>query len=150
MSIELFFFQFLFSAYFCSIGPRIGRVLFQVVCNQSLPLHFYIQSLNGCINSSTLSSILVSLLPPSFLDTYSLSTSSLGCVVPYTWSFVFLFAGLFVYVFKNGPEYLTFVYLKKEQPIFAGWQSGLPSRQSEEHLPIMTPRPGSHFAFYFN
>ena len=36
-------------------------------------------SYSFCINASTLSWILASLLPPSFLDTYSLSPSSLGC-----------------------------------------------------------------------
>ena len=32
----------------------------------------------------------------------------------------------------------AFVYLKKEQPTFAGWRSNLPYWLSGEHLPIMT------------
>ena len=35
----------------------------------------------------------------------------------------------------------SFVYLKKEQPTFAVWGKDLLSRLSEEHLPIMTPKP---------
>ena len=45
----------------------------------SLPLHFSMLSSSRCNNASTLSSMLASPLPLSFLDTYSLSTSSLGC-----------------------------------------------------------------------
>ena len=39
--------------------------------------HFYV--VNRCIDASPLSSMLVNLLPPSFLDTYNLSISSVGC-----------------------------------------------------------------------
>ena len=76
--------------------------------------------LGHCIDMSTLPSLLASPLPPSLLDTYSLSTSSLGrnalCIV---FSFLFCFFGVFFFVlcsfclrsslvhFKNGPEYLT-------------------------------------------
>ena len=36
---------------------------------------------------------------------------------------------------------LSFMFLKKEQPTFAGWLSGLPSWLSTEHLLITTPKP---------
>ena len=42
-------------------------------------LSFEILFISRCIYASTLSSMLASPLPPSFLETYSLSTSSLGC-----------------------------------------------------------------------
>ena len=63
------------------------------------------------INASTLSSILASPLSPSFLDTYSLSTSSLGWNALYmVISFLVLcsicLSSSLVY-FKNGSEYLT-------------------------------------------
>ena len=73
--------------------------------------HFSMLSLSRCIDASTLFSMLVSPLPLSFLDTYSLSTSSLGCNALYmvisflvTWS-ICLSSSLVH--FKNGPEYLT-------------------------------------------
>ena len=45
----------------------------------SLPPHFFMESSSCSIDASMLSSILASLLPPSFLYTYNLSTSFLGC-----------------------------------------------------------------------
>ena len=75
----------------------------------SLSLFYLIQSSSSHIDASTQSSMLVSLLPPSFLNTYSLSMSSRGfkalCFV-----FSFLSFGPFVEVLpsiSNGPEYLT-------------------------------------------
>ena len=53
-----------------------------------------------------MSSTLVSPLPPSFLDTYSLSTLSRG-VMLYAWSLVFLFFGPSLVHLRKGPEYLT-------------------------------------------
>ena len=57
-------------------APVIYSVAFSIlttwpgsICNTS----------SCCIDASMLSSMLASPLPPSFLDTYSLSTSSLGC-----------------------------------------------------------------------
>ena len=35
----------------------------------------------------------------------------------------------------------SFMYLKKQQPTFAGWRLGLPCWLSGEHLPILTPKP---------
>ena len=55
--------------------------------------------------------MLVSPLHPSFLDTYSLSTSSLGykalCVVIRFLSLLSIYLSYFLVHFKNGPEYLT-------------------------------------------
>ena len=53
----------------------MSLVLFLVVVI-SLPLYFSMWSSGHCIDVSTLSSMLASLLPPSLFDTYSLSTSS--------------------------------------------------------------------------
>ena len=47
------------------------------------------------MDASTVSWMLASPLPSSFLETYSLSTSSLGCSA-YAWSLVFLSFGPFV------------------------------------------------------
>ena len=63
------------------------------------------------IYTSTLCSMLVSLLPPSFLDTYSLSTSSLECkalciVISFLVLWFICLSSSVVY-FKNGPEYRT-------------------------------------------
>ena len=76
----------------------------------SLSPRFCILSSSRCIDESTLSSMLVSPLPPSFLDTYSLSTSSLEC---YALCMIISFLVLWsiclssLVHFKNGPEYLT-------------------------------------------
>ena len=60
---------------------------------------------------STLSSVLVSLLPPSLHDAYSLSTSFLGCnVLCMVISFLVLWSiclSSSLVHFKNGPEFLT-------------------------------------------
>ena len=53
-----------------------------------LPWCFGILSLSCCVDESTLSSMLSSHLPPSFLETYSLLTSSLGCYVLWVFSSV--------------------------------------------------------------
>ena len=53
-------------------------VLF-LVAAISLPPRFFMKSSSLCIDASTLSWILTSPLPLSFLDAYSLSTLSLGC-----------------------------------------------------------------------
>ena len=60
---------------------------------------------------STLSSMLASPLPPSFLDTYSLSTSSLGCnalciVISFLVLWSICLSSSRVHL-KKGPEYLT-------------------------------------------
>ena len=75
------------------------------------PPCFSMSSSSRCIDVSTLSSMLTSHLPPSFLDTYSLQTSFLGC------NALYLVIGFLVLRsiclssslihFKKGPEYLT-------------------------------------------
>ena len=67
-----------------------------------------------CIDASTLSSMLVSPLLASFLDTYSLSTSSLGCnalcmVISFLPLWSICLSSSLVH-FRNGPEYLTKAY----------------------------------------
>ena len=74
-------------------------------------LRFSMYSLSHYIDASTLSSILVSPLPPSLLDTYSLSTSSLGCnalymVISFLALWSICFSSSLVHC-KNGPEYLA-------------------------------------------
>ena len=77
----------------------------------SPPPCFSMWSSSHCIDASTLSSMLVSPPPPSFLDTYSLSLSSRVCnslcvviSLLILWS-ICLSSSLVR--FKNGPEYLT-------------------------------------------
>ena len=72
-----------FSSHFCFLFIVI---LLSIVLSVSFlvaiispPLGFSLLSSNHCIDSSTLSLMLASPLLPSFLDAYSLSTSSLGC-----------------------------------------------------------------------
>ena len=49
----------------------------------SFPLRFFVKSSSHCIDTSTLSWMLAYPLLPSFLGTYSLSTSFLGCMALY-------------------------------------------------------------------
>ena len=76
----------------------------------NIPRHFLMTSSSRCIDVSTQSSTLASPLPPSFLGTYSLTTSSLRCKTLciitcfLVWS-IGLSSSLFH--FKNGSEYLT-------------------------------------------
>ena len=71
-----------FASHFCFliIFAQLILVLsvLLLVAEIRLPLRFFILSCNRCIDSSTLSWIFASPLPP-FLDTYSLSTSSQRC-----------------------------------------------------------------------
>ena len=85
-----------FSSHFCFL---VIFVLFMFVLSVlflftviSHPLHFLMESSSHLIDVSTLSFILASPLPPSFLGIYSLSTSFL----PYASSWVFLFSCPFV------------------------------------------------------
>ena len=88
-------------------------LLLSILCQVaviSLPPRFSMLSSSHCIDASTLSSMLVSPLPPHFLDTYSLSTSSMGCkalgivIIFLVLWFISLSSSLVH--FKNGPEYL--------------------------------------------
>ena len=109
ISIQLFFFPLLFSDYFCSIDPRVVYIV-SGGCNQFSSTHFMKYS-SRCIDASTLSLMLVSPLPSSFLDAYSLSTSSLGCkalciVISLLVLWSICLSSSLVY-FMNGPEYFT-------------------------------------------
>ena len=89
--IKLLFFPCLFLSYCHSVVHSFVDIVSDG-CNQSA---FVFSS--RCIDASTLSSVLTSPLPPSFLDTYSLSTLSLRfnalCMV-----IIFLFFGPFVQI----------------------------------------------------
>ena len=76
LSIQLFFFSFLLRSYFCSVDLCVVCIV-SGGCNQSSP-RFLMWSSSHCIGASMLSSMLPSPLPLSFLDTYSLSTLSMG------------------------------------------------------------------------
>ena len=74
----------------------------------SLPLRFSISPSNRCVNMSTLSSLLLSPLPPSLLDTHSLTTSSLECnALCLVINLLVLWSSSSLFHFKNSPEYLT-------------------------------------------
>ena len=76
----------------------------------SLPLHFFMWSSRHCINASMHSWMLTSPLT-SFLGTYSLSMSSLGCkalcIVMSFLVFWFICWSSSLAHFKNGPVYIT-------------------------------------------
>ena len=75
--------QCCFSSQLCFLVSVILLVLvllvLLLVTAISLPPPFCMHSSSLCIDASTLSSMLAPHLPPSHFDTYSLSTSSLGC-----------------------------------------------------------------------
>ena len=79
---------FVFSSYFCFLAIVVQFIvlfylLLFIVTVISLHLLFFIKYSRRCIDVSMLSSILASPLPPSSLDTYSLSISSLWDGRPY-------------------------------------------------------------------
>ena len=107
----IFFFDFRFLVFFCFffLFVLLLRVLLLAV-EISFPLLLSMYSSSLFIDASKQSSMLASPLPPSVLDTYSLSLSSLGCNAlctvinfPLLWSI----CPSSSYHFKNGPEYLT-------------------------------------------
>ena len=77
----------------------------------SLHSYFSMLSSSRCMDASTVSSMLASPLPPSFLDTYNLSTSSLGCnVLSIVISFFVLWSiclSSSLVNLRKGPVYLT-------------------------------------------
>ena len=92
----------------------------------SLPPRFFILCSSRYIDASTLSSTLASPLSPCFLDTYSLSTSSLGykalCIVMgflILWS---IYRNFSLVLFKNGPKYLTKVTAQVFIPLMRSLQ----------------------------
>ena len=104
---------FLFSSYFFLL-ILVWSVLF-LVAVINLPLRLSTKYSSRCIKALTLSSMLVSPLPTSFLNTYSLSTSSLGwkalCIVISLlfWS-ICLCSSLAT--FKNRSEFHTWVTVR--------------------------------------
>ena len=105
----MFFFSLFFSGYCHSVSPRIVSIV-SGGCNQSAS-KIFMWSLSRWIDASTLSSVVSSPLPPSLLDTYNLSMSSLGCnalcmviSILVLWS---ICSSSSLDHFKNGPEYLT-------------------------------------------
>ena len=91
----------------CESFSRTGAGL----CIYHLLVWSNLNFLFRCMDVSTLSSMLASPLPPSFLDTYSLSASSLGCnALCIVISFLFLWSICLsssrVHL-RKGPEYLT-------------------------------------------
>ena len=105
MPMELFSFPFLFPSFCHSVIYRVVSVVSDGR-NKSSFVFFYVV-LDGCVK---LSSMMAIPLPPSFLGTYSRSTSSLGCnalciVISFLvlWS-IFLSSSL-VHL-RKGPEYL--------------------------------------------
>ena len=80
-------------------------------------------SSNLCIEVSTITSVLVSYLPPSFLDTYNQSTSSLGCKALYlVISFLLLWSiclGFSLVFFKYSPEYIIIIVISACTTIFS-------------------------------
>ena len=77
----------------------------------SHPSCFCIESSSRCISASTLSSMLAIHLPPHFLEIYSLSKSSLGCItlciVPNFLVLWFICLSSSLVHLRKGPEYLT-------------------------------------------
>ena len=104
-----------FSSHFCF---HVIFVLLILVLSESflvavinIPPRFSLQLSSRCADASKLSSMLASPLPPFYLDTYSLSTSSLECnALCMVISFLILWSNILsssLVHFKNGPEYLT-------------------------------------------
>ena len=95
-----------FLSIFLVIIVLLIRILFLVTVS-SLSLLFVMLYSIRLITVMTLSWMLASLLPPSFLDTYSLSIWSLRCkILSIVVRFPFLRSiSTFIHL-KNGPEYL--------------------------------------------
>ena len=77
----------------------------------SLSWLIFMLSSSHRINALTLSSMQANPLPPSFLDTHSLSESSLGCKAPFIVICFLIFWSIcrssYLIHFNNGPEYFT-------------------------------------------
>ena len=93
----------------CVFQSPIGVYVCYFLCVFIFSRVFLCNLRSGCIDASTLSLILASPLPSSFLDTYSLSMLSLGCKAFYmVISFLvpFVLSSSLVYL-RKGLEYLT-------------------------------------------
>ena len=106
---KVVFLPFLFPSYCRSVVHRVASIVSDG-CNQSSFVLFCVvlKSLHRCVNvvfSASKSS------SPSFLDTYSLSTLSLGCgALCMVISFLVLLSNCLtssLVHFRKGPEYLT-------------------------------------------
>ena len=105
---NLYIWFFLFSDYCPFVGLRVISIV-SGGCHQSFSAFFYVifKSMYRCVNAVFNAGKSSS---PSFLDTYSLSTSSLGC---YALCMVISFLVLrsiclfSLVLIKKGPEYLT-------------------------------------------
>ena len=107
--------QSCFSSYLCFLVIVVLlvlmlSVLFLVAVISPSP-RFSLYPSSRYIDVPTLFSMLANALPPFFLDTYNLSTSSLGCnALCMVISFLVLWSlclSSYLVHFKNGPEYLT-------------------------------------------
>ena len=100
----------MFSCFCCILACPYVIVLAAVI---SLSLLFFVYSSSAWIVASTQSSMLTRPLPPFFLETYSLSVSSLGCsALCIVISFLvlwFICRSSSLVHFRNGPEYLIMV-----------------------------------------
>ena len=88
----------------------LDSIIIWLIASSLSPHNLHLLSSSRYIDASTLSSVLANALPPSFLDTYSLSTSSLGCkalcmVISFLVLCSICLSSSLVH-FKNGPEYL--------------------------------------------
>ena len=106
MSIEFISFPFLFPSCCHSIAHRV-IIIESDGSNHSPFMFLYIV----VFESSMLSSMLASPLPTSFLETYSLSMSSLGCsalcIIISFLVFLSICLSSSVVHFRKGPRYLT-------------------------------------------
>ena len=101
----LFFFPFLFPSYFLSVVHRVVSIVSDG-CKQSSFVFSYVvfESLYRCVNA------VFDAGKSSFLDTYNLSTSSLGCsalcmVISFLVLWSICLSSSLVH-FKKGPGYL--------------------------------------------
>ena len=122
-SIELFSFTFLFPSYCHSVVHRVLSI-FSGVCNESSVVFLYIvfESLYRCVNTVFNGGKSSS---PSFLETYSLSTSSLGCkALCIVISFLVLWSlcvNLSQVHLRKGLEYLTSSTAQVFIPLIRFW-----------------------------
>ena len=108
MPLELVFFHFCFLASIILLSIVLSVSFLMVVV--SSPSCFSMLSSSRGIDASTFTLIPTSHLLPTFLDTYILSTSSLGCnalclVISFLVLWFICLCSMFH--FKMGPEYLT-------------------------------------------
>ena len=103
-----------FSTHFCFLVFVLLIIMLSVlflISITSLSLLFFMYSSSPYIDALTLSLMLANPLPPSFLDTYNQSISSLGCealciVIGFLVIWIICLSSSLVY-FKNGPVYLS-------------------------------------------